>query len=202
MTPKRTRSSVSPLARERSESGRRSSCLPVPSPMRSPRRNGGGHVERLELVEQPRAFRDRGAPYVQQRPQRRERTTAAWGRDVLADEHAPGGRERVDAVWLPHAALRPPRTLDLDDGVAGASEVLADTGAPAAGYLDAEHEPVQVPLALGPLLQLDIAGGRRRERELARHLAKRIECHGAVALLVGVDPDSCYSDLHWLQANS
>jgi hypothetical protein len=34
-------------------------------------RNGSGHVERLELVEQARAFRDRGAPDVQQRPQRR-----------------------------------------------------------------------------------------------------------------------------------
>jgi hypothetical protein len=35
MTPKTTRSSMSLLARARIESRRRSSCLPVPSPMRS-----------------------------------------------------------------------------------------------------------------------------------------------------------------------
>lgn len=90
---------------------------------------------------------------------------------------------------FPHAALRPPRTFDLKDGVTGVLELLAEPGAPAAGSLDAEHEPIRVIVALGPLLELGIAGGRRRERELAQDLAERVERHRAVALLVGVDPD-------------
>jgi hypothetical protein len=73
--------------------------------------------------------------------------------------------------------------------VAGVLEVLAETGAPAAGSLDAEHEPIRFAVALGPLLQLGIAGGSRRERQLAQQLAERVDRHRAVALLVGVDPD-------------
>jgi hypothetical protein len=158
-------------------------------------RNGSGHVERLELVEQPRAFRDRLSPDLQQCPQRGESPAAAGGRELLADEHVLGRGERVDAVGLPGAALRPPRTFDLDHGVAGALQVFAETGAPAAGSLDAEHELIQVAVALGPALQLGIAGGRRRERRLAEHLTERVQRHREVALLVGIDSDCDHRSL-------
>jgi hypothetical protein len=67
--------------------------------------------------------------------------------------------------------------------------VFAQPGAPAAGSLDAEHELIQLAVALGPTLQLGIAGGRRRELELAQQLAERVDRDRVVALLVGVDPD-------------
>jgi hypothetical protein len=188
MTPKTARSSMSALERaHREQAALELFAGAVADALAQSDR--GGHVECLELVEQPRAFRDRGAPNVQQRPQRRERPAPAWRREVLASEYALGRGERVDAVGLPHAALRPPRTFDLDDGVAGVLQVLAETGAPAACSLDAEHEPIQVAVALGPTLQLGITGSRRRELELAQDLAKRVQRHRAVALLVGVDPD-------------
>jgi hypothetical protein len=68
-------------------------------------------------------------------------------------------------------------------------QVLAQTGAPTAGSLDAEREPIRAIVALGPLLQLGVTGGSRRERELAQQLAERVDRHRAMALLVGVDPD-------------
>jgi hypothetical protein len=71
----------------------------------------------------------------------------------------------------------------------GALELLAEAGAPAAGSLDAEHELTRVIVALGPPPELGIAGGRRRELDLAQDLAERVDGHRAVVLLVGVDPD-------------
>ena len=100
-----------------------------------------------------------------------------------------GGRERVDAVGLPRATLSSPRALDLDDGVAGVLKVLAKPGAPAAGALDPEHELIRVAMALGPPLHIGIAGGSGGECELAQDLAELIQRGGAVAFLVGVDPD-------------
>jgi hypothetical protein len=61
--------------------------------------------------------------------------------------------ERVDAVGLAGASLASTRTLDLNDGVTGALQVLGEAGA-----LDTEDELVRVTEALGPALQLDIAG--------------------------------------------
>jgi hypothetical protein len=50
-------------------------------------------------------------------------------------------------------------------------------------------------VALGPLLQLGVTGGSRRERELAQQLAERVDRHRAMALLVGVDPDCDHGSL-------
>jgi hypothetical protein len=135
----------------------------------------GGHVECLELVEQPRAFRDRGAPNVQQRPQRGERPAPSWRREVLASEYALGRGERVDAVGLPHAALRPPRTFDLDDGVAGVLQMLAQTGAPAAGALDAKIESEAKRLAnVSDAFQQSLGAGREKFLELqGKYLAAK-----------------------------
>jgi hypothetical protein len=68
-------------------------------------------------------------------------------------------------------------------------QVLAQTSAPAAGTLDPEPELLRVAELLGPQLQLDIADGGRRKRELREHLSEMVERDGVVALLVGVDPD-------------
>jgi hypothetical protein len=100
-----------------------------------------------------------------------------------------GGRERVDAVRLARAALCAPGTFHLDDGMPGALKVLAQTGAPAAGSLDAERKPIRVAVALGPLLKLGVSGGVRREAQVAQDLAEPVDGHRIVALLVGVDPD-------------
>jgi hypothetical protein len=86
-----------------------------------------------------------------------------------------GGRERVDAVGLPRGTLRSPRTLDLEDGVTGLSQVFAQTGAPAAGTLDAKDELPCVAEDFGSALQLGIAGRRRPERELAEQLTEEIK---------------------------
>jgi hypothetical protein len=79
--------------------------------------------------------------------------------------------------------------------VAGALQVLTKASTPAAGPLDAEHEPIRVAVARGPALQIGIAGGRRRERKLAEDFTERVKRHGAVALLVGVDPDCDHRSL-------
>jgi hypothetical protein len=71
MTPKTARSSTSAPARAWSDSDAPLELFAGAVADPFAQRNGSGHVERLELVEQARAFRDRGAPDVQQRPQRR-----------------------------------------------------------------------------------------------------------------------------------
>jgi len=73
--------------------------------------------------------------------------------------------------------------------VTGSLQVLTQPSAPAAGTLDTEDELVRVANALGPTLQLQVAGGGGRERELAEQLSKHVERHGVVALLVGIHSD-------------
>lgn len=67
--------------------------------------------------------------------------------------------------------------------------LLASIGkvrAPAAGVLDTECELLSIAEALGPALQLQIAGRGSSERELPEQLPERVECRGVVALLVGI----------------
>jgi hypothetical protein len=124
-----------------------------------------------------------------------ESPAAARRRGVVAAERALGRGERVDAIGLAGASLAATRTLDLDDGVAGALQVLAQAGAPAARTFDPEDQRLLLAEALGPALQLGVAGGARRERQLVEHLTERVERHGPVALLVGVDPDRDHRSL-------
>ena len=58
MTLNATRSSRSALARAHNERIRRSSCLPLPWPVRSRMTMGAGGVQRLQLVEPARVLRD------------------------------------------------------------------------------------------------------------------------------------------------
>jgi hypothetical protein len=107
---------------------------------------------------------------------------------MLATEHGLGRRQRVDAVGLAGASLPSPRTLDLDDAVTGALQVLAQAGAPAASALDAEDQPLRATETLGPSLQLRVAGRGRGERALTEQLPEQVERHRVVTLLVGIDP--------------
>jgi len=72
--------------------------------------------------------------------------------------------------------------------VTGSLQVLTKPSAPAAVALNTEDE-LRVANALGPALQLQIAGGSGRERELAEQLSKHVERHGVMALLVGIHSD-------------
>jgi hypothetical protein len=137
----------------------------------------------------------RGASGDEQRPERGENSAAARRRDVLAAKGALGRCKRVDAIGLAGASLASTRTFDLDDGVTGALQVLAEAGAPTARAFDPEDERLLLVPALGLALQLGVAGGARREPQLAEHLTGRVERHGEVALLVGVDPDCDHRSL-------
>src|SRR6266496_3766912 len=68
-------------------------------------------------------------------------------------------------------------------------EVLAETGAPAADPLDAEHELLGLHQMLGPPLQRRVSRGAGWERALAKELPELIEHHRVVALFVGVNAD-------------
>jgi hypothetical protein len=66
---------------------------------------------------------------------------------------------------------------------------MTETGAPAVGTLDTEVQLLSVAKALGPALQLQIAGRGSRERELAEQLPKHVERRSVMALLVGIHSD-------------
>jgi hypothetical protein len=153
------------LRRARVARMRRSSCLPVPSPTRSRRTTGNRCIERLELVEHARAFPHRGAPGNQQRPDRGENPASTRRGDALIAEDAPGRGKRVDAIRLSRSSILASRALHFDDAVSGVLQVLAQTGAPAAGTLDPKHEPAGVRDPLGPVL-LPVGVVSRENRSL------------------------------------
>lgn len=145
-------------------------------------------MQRLQFVEHAHALPHARAVGDQQRRQRLAGAAAAGCREAVAGEHPARCDQRVELIGLAApAALRAPRSLDLDDTDPDCvrEQVLAQPRAIAAGTLDPDHDlPRQ---ARGPLGELGIAAPGSADRALTDDLAAVIERADRVLVFVSID---------------
>jgi len=88
-----------------------------------------GRVQRLELVEDPRALGHDRALRRKDGGQGASRAAGPRRRESIVGQDALGGRERIEMIGLSAAPSSSDRALDLEHHTPGAGEVLTQAGA-------------------------------------------------------------------------
>src|SRR5215207_3471566 len=141
-------------------------------------------VQRLQLVEHPRALCHAGAVGHQQRPERLAAAAGTGRGEAIAGEDLLGRRQRVDLVGLAAPAVLTAGTFDLDDTDALREQELAETGAVAAGAFDPDDDVVAEPAQ--PIRKFQVAGQVGLDLKAAQQLPALVERSAQVLVLVGV----------------